>query len=57
LVVARNALADARAAQSTGRDSGQTAAQAVINAAHIGTYKMSTHDEMRLTHETEYISG
>jgi hypothetical protein len=57
LVVARNALADARAAHSAGRDSGQTAAQAVINAAHIGTYKMSTSDEMKLTHETEYISG
>ena len=35
----------------------QTAAQAVINAAHIGTYKLSTSDETKLTHETEYISG
>jgi hypothetical protein len=57
LVNARNALADARSAQSMSRDSGQTAAQAIINAAHIGVYHMSRTETLSRTHETEYISG
>lgn len=57
LVAARNALADTRSMQSTSRDNAQTAANSVINAAHIGTYHLSTVDNTSLTHETEYISG
>jgi hypothetical protein len=57
LVAARNAVVDARAAQSTGRDTGQTAAQQMINEAQMGVYHLSTSDELRLTHETEFISG
>jgi|WetSurMetagenome_2_1015567.scaffolds.fasta_scaffold04877_6 hypothetical protein len=57
LVAARNALADARASQSIGRDTAQTAAQSIINAAHIGTYRLSRTETTSRTHETEYISG
>lgn len=57
LVAARNAVATARAAQSMGRDTAQTAAQSIINAAHVGTYHLSTVGNTSLTHETEYISG
>lgn len=57
LVAARIRLADARLAQSTGRDSAQTAAQRVVNGAHQKTYHLSTRNTTSLMHEIEYISG
>lgn len=56
LVAARIRLADARMAQSIGRDKGQTTAQQVVNAAHVGTYAMSQSFITTLDRETEYIS-
>ncbi len=57
LVAARIRLADARLAQSTGRDSAQTAAQRIVNGAHQKTYHLSTRNTTSLMHEIEYISG
>jgi len=57
LVAARIRVADARLAQSTGRDSAQTSAQALINAAHKAFYRLSEKYHTTLTRSTEYISG
>ena len=57
LVVARNRLSNARLAQSIGRETAQTTAQKLINAAHMGTYKISYRYGVDITRQTEYISG
>jgi len=57
LVAARMRLADARLAESMGRDSGQTLAQRLVNAAHKATYRSSERGTTVLDRETEYISG
>lgn len=57
LVVARNRLSDARLAQSTAKETAQTTAQKLINAAHMGTYRISYRYGVDITRQTEYISG
>lgn len=57
LTAARNALSDARAAASRGKDSTQTAASQLIDAAHIGTYGNQTVFTNSMTMDVEYISG
>jgi len=57
LVVARNRLSNARLAQSIGRETAQTTAQKLINAAHKDTYKASYRYGVDITRQTEYISG
>jgi hypothetical protein len=53
----RGAVIAAHAAATVLKDSGQTAAQALINAAHIKTFTKTKSEEFKRTHETEYISG
>jgi len=56
-VTAKEAMSDQKLAVREAEDAKKTWAEALINAAHMATYRMSTINDTTRTRSTEFISG
>ena len=56
-VTAKEAMSDQKLAVREAEDTKKTWAEALINAAHMATYRMSTRNATARTRSTEFISG